>query len=490
MRSQTRPSEAEVRNLTGVWYSLFVIVAGSMSATTSHAGDATTDGAGGSSQLIARGKYLATAADCSACHTAPGGKPFAGGLAISSPVGTIYSTNITPSAGFGIGRYSEEQFARAVRRGIRSDGANLYPAMPYTSYSIFTEDDVHAIYTYFMQGVAAVDTPAPSTDLPFPMNIRLSMMGWNLLFLNTRPWSSDPRQSEMWNRGRYLVQGAAHCSACHTPRGFLMQEKTAQEFAGGQVGPWYAPNITSDVNSGIGSWSQDELVHYLSTGDARGKAQAAGSMGEAVEHSFRYLSDADLSAIATYVRTAPAIHDPADQSSRFTFGRASSDLGLLRGKDGIRADRGDPTGAELFQGNCASCHSPLGQGSRDGYYPSLFSNSVLGSRNPNNLIAVILNGVNRTTAKGQAYMPGFAGGANDLAALTNHEIVLLGNYLLQHYGRPGVLITAEQVAEVRRGGPSSSLITLARLGVAAAVLVLLWVLRVIFVRSRRRRGTS
>ena len=144
----------------------------------------------------------------------------------------------------------------------------------------------------------------------------------------------------------------------------------------------------------------------------------------------------------------------------------------------------------LFRSNCASCHSPLGQGSRDGYYPSLFSNSVLGSRNPNNLIAVILNGVNRTTAKGQAYMPGFAGGANDLAALTNHEIVLLGNYLLQQYGRPGVLITAEQVAEVRRGGPSSSLITLARLGVAAAVLVLLWVLRVIFVRSRRRRGTS
>ena len=484
MRSQTKPSEADVRNLPRLGYSLLVAVAGCISATTSHAGDA----AGDSTQLIARGQYLATAADCGACHTAPGGKPFAGGLAISSPVGTIYSTNITPSARSGIGRYTEEQFARAVRRGIRSDGANLYPAMPYTSYSIFTDDDVHAIYTYFMQGVASVDTPAPRTDLPFPMNIRLSMMGWNLLFLNTQPLSSDPQQSEMWNRGRYLVQGAAHCSACHTPRGFLMQEKAAQEFAGGQVGAWYAPNITSDVNSGIGSWSQDELVEYLRTGDARGKAQAAGSMGEAVEHSFRYLSDADLNAIATYVRTVPAIHDSADQNSRFGFGRASSELGLLRGKNGIQADSGTPTGAELFQGNCASCHSPLGQGSRDGYYPSLFSNSVLGSRNANNLIAAILNGVNRTSSKGQAYMPGFAGGAHDLAALTDHEIVLLGNYLLEHYGRPGVLITAGQVAEVRRGGPSSSLVTIARLGVVAAVIVLVWILSVVFVRMRRKRG--
>ena len=486
MRLQAKLSEADVPRSSRLGYSLFIAVACCMSVTASHADDAASE----SGQLLTRGEYLVKAADCGACHTAPGGKPFAGGLAISSPVGTIYSTNITPSARFGIGRYSEEQFARALRRGIRSDGANLYPAMPYTSYSILTHDDVHAIYTYFMRGVPSVDTPAPPTNLPFPMNIRASMIGWNLLFLNTKQLPSDPRQSAMWNRGRYLVRGAAHCSACHTPRGFLMQEKSAREFAGGQVGPWYAPNITSDVNSGIGSWSQEELVQYLGTGDARGKAQAAGSMGEAVEHSFRYLSDADLNAIATYVRTVPAIHDPADRSSRFAFGRASSDLGSWRGKNGIRADSGDPTGAELFQGNCASCHSPLGQGSKDGYYPSLFSNSVLGSRNANNLIAAILNGVNRTSAKGQAYMPGFAGGANDLAAFTNQEIVLLGNDLLERYGRPDVRITVEQVAEVRRGGPSSSLVTMARLGVAAAIIVLVWVLSVVFVRTRRTRGKS
>jgi fructose 5-dehydrogenase cytochrome subunit len=459
---------------------LLIGVAGSLWAVALHADT------GESPELIKRGEYLAKAADCGACHTAPRGKPFAGGLAIVSPVGTIYSSNITPSAGFGIGRYTEEQFARAVRRGIRADGANLYPAMPYTSYSIFTDDDVRALYRYFLQEVVPVDAPATPTDLPFPMNIRASMKGWNLLFLNDKPFQADSQQSESWNRGKYLVQGAAHCSACHTPRGFLMQERAGQAFAGGQVGPWYAPNITPDATSGIGSWSQDELVQYLRNGDAHGKAQAAGNMGEAVEHSFQYLSDGDLNAMATFVRAVPAIHDAADQSSRFDFGKPSSEVGLLRGKYGVQSDNGDPTGAELFQGNCASCHSPLGQGSKDGYYPSLFSNSALGSRNPNNLIAAILHGVNRTTSRGQAYMPGFAGGPSDLAALSDQEIVLLGNYLLQHYGRPGVAVTAQQVAEVRRGGPSSSLVTLARVGVALAAIVL--ILIVVFAVLRVLRG--
>jgi mono/diheme cytochrome c family protein len=214
-------------------------------------------------------------------------------------------------------------------------------------------------------------------------------------------------------------------------------------------------------------------------------------MGEAVEHSFQYLSDTDLIAMAAYVRTVPVIHDPSDRRSRFAFGTASSDLGRLRGKYGVQNQAGDPTGAQLFLGNCASCHAQLGQGSKDGYYPSLFSNSVLGSSNPNNLIAAILYGVDRTTRRGQAYMPGFAGRPNDLAALSDHDIVLLGNYLLEHYGRPGIVVTAQQVAEVRRGGPSSSLVSLARAGVAAAAMAL--VLIVLFAVRRtikRRSGTS
>jgi mono/diheme cytochrome c family protein len=270
-----------------------------------------------------------------------------------------------------------------------------------------------------------------------------------------------------------------------------MQEKAEEEFSGGPVGPWYAPNITSDLNSGIGSWSQEELVQYLSTGDAHRKAQAAGSMGEAVEHSFQYLSDADLNAMATYMRTVPALHDPSDHRSRFAFGTASSELGRLRGKYGIGNQGGEPTGAQLFEGNCSSCHAPLGQGSKDGYYPSLFSNSVLGASSPNNLIAVILYGVDRTTRQGQAYMPGFAGGPNALAALSDHDIVLLGNYLLEHYGRPGIVVTALKVAEVRRGGPSSSLVALARAGVAVAAMALVLIVLFLLFRSiKRRRGIS
>ncbi|WP_271024260.1 cytochrome c [Rhizobium sp. RCAM05973] len=194
-------------------------------------------------------------------------------------MGTIFTTNITPSATAGIGQYTEEQFARAVRAGVRADGANLYPAMPYTSYNVLTDADIHDLYTYFQHGVAPVDTAPTRTALPFPMNIRLSMMAWNLLFLGSGDSKTDAAQSPEWNRGKYLVEGPAHCSTCHTPRGFLMQEVSAHYLGGAQVGPWYAPNITSDATSGIGSWSKDELVRYLATGSLPGKAQAAGSMG-------------------------------------------------------------------------------------------------------------------------------------------------------------------------------------------------------------------
>ena len=437
---------------------------------------------------IKRGEYLATAADCGACHSAPGGKLFAGGLAISTPLGTIYSTNITPSADFGIGRYTEQEFSRALRRGVRRDGANLYPAMPYTSYAKFTEEDAHALYLYFTQVVKPVEQHPSPTELPFPMNIRASMMAWNLLFLDTATFMPDPKQSAEWNRGAYLVQGAAHCSTCHTPRGFLMQEQGSRALSGAQVGPWYAPNITSDPISGIGSWTREELVAYLRTGHLSGKAQAAGSMGEAVEHSFQHLAAADLDAIATYIKSVPSIHDPADQVSRFSAGKMFSELAALRGRQAIRSDsESAPTGAELFQGNCTSCHSAEGQGSKDGYYPSLFWNSATGAKNATNLVAAILYGVNRTVSGRQVFMPGFGGRATDANALSDRDIVALGNYVLTHYGVADATITEQQVAEARRGGPSSPLLALARGGIAAAVVVVF--LGIAFVIFRRRKNS-
>jgi mono/diheme cytochrome c family protein len=435
---------------------------------------------------IERGKYLAVAADCAACHTAPGGKPFAGGLPISTPLGTIYSTNITPSAEFGIGRYTADEFSRALRNGIRRDGAHLYPAMPYTSYAQFTDDDARALYAYFKRAVQPVDARGPETELPFPMNIRLSMLGWNFLFLDAHVFAPDPRQSAEWNRGAYLVRGAAHCSTCHTPRGFLMQEETSRALSGAQVGPWYAPNITSDTVSGIGSWSSEELAAFLRTGRLPGKAQAAGSMGEAVEHSFQHLSAADIDAIATYIRSVPPISGAAG-NSRFTAGRQFSELDVVRGRDGVSSSNdANPSGAALFLGNCVSCHSAEAQGSKDGYYPSLFHNSATGARNPTNLIAAILYGVDRTVAGRQSFMPGFGGHPTDSNQLSDRDIAALGSYVLAHYGAGEITISEQRVSEIRRGGPSSPLLSLARWGLAAAAAVI--VLGIGFFIVRRRKA--
>ncbi len=458
---------------------VLLFVAGFFATSMSRAADQASDSA-----VIERGKYLAIAADCGACHTVPGGKPFAGGLPIATPLGTIYSTNITPSTNFGIGQYTEDAFSRAVRRGIRGDGAHLYPAMPYTSYAKFTDDDTHALYVYFRQAVKPVDVRAPETALPFPMNIRLSMMAWNLLFLDTQVFTPDPQQSAEWNRGAYLVQGAAHCGTCHTPRGFLMEEKPSRALSGAQVGPWYAPNITSDPGSGIGSWSKDDLVAYLRSGRLPAKAQAAGSMGEAVEHSFQYLSAADLNAIATYVKSVVPIQDPGS-GSRFTAGKMFSQLAVLRGRDGISSDNdANPTGAVLFQGNCASCHSAEGQGSKDGYYPSLFHNSATGARNPINLIAAILYGVDRTASGRQAFMPGFGGHTSDATQLSDRDIAVLGSYVLAHYGPGDTAISERQVSEVRRGGPASPLVPLARGGLAVAAIVAALLIGFLVIRLR------
>jgi fructose 5-dehydrogenase cytochrome subunit len=320
------------------------------------------------------------------------------------------------------------------------------------------------------------------------MNIRLSMIGWNLLFLSGDGFVANPQQSADWNRGAYLANGPAHCSTCHTPRGFLMQELSGKNLGGGQVGPWFAPNITSDATSGIGSWTQQELTQYLHTGSLPPKARAAGSMGEAVEHSFQYLTAADIAAIATYIKTIPAIHDASDSQSRFAYGTAGSMLGTLRGANGIRSDTGaSPTGAELFLSNCASCHASRGQGSKDDYYPSLFHNSVTGSANPDNLIATILYGVDRKLSSGQAFMPGFGGDRADSNQLGDHEIVLLANYVLEQYGRVSKPVTPDDVAMARQGGPPSQLVLLARIGLAAAAVVFLLLVAFLAFRAKRRR---
>jgi len=441
---------------------------------------------------LERGRYLSVAADCVACHTNPKqGKPYAGGYAIASPLGEIWASNITPSKTHGIGTYSEADFAKAVREGERKDGAHLYPAMPYTSYAKLTDEDVHALYVYFMQGVAPVDEEAHTTELPFPFSVRSSMAVWNLLFLDTTPFKPDPAKSAQWNRGAYLVQGLAHCSSCHSPRGLMMQEVGGKAFAGGSLGDWYAPNITSHPISGIGGWTDDELAQYLKTGRVAGKGQAGGGMAEAVSNSLSKLRDDDISAIVTYLRTVPAVADKDATRAAFAWGDATAAPGepAIRGTDAPIA-----SGAVLYSGLCASCHGSRGEGSKDGYYPSLVHNSTVGMVQPQNLVATIIGGIDRDVDGEHVLMPHFSEGSY-VQALSDADVAAVATYVRTTFG-PGDQVTEAQVALIREGGEKPLLAKIARLwlpllilGLAAFVGVILLVRRV-WKKRRQRRATA
>jgi mono/diheme cytochrome c family protein len=430
-----------------------------------------------SADRIVRGEYLAIAGDCTACHTAPGGKPFAGGLAIPTPVGDIVATNITPSKSAGIGHYTLQQFSDAMRRGIRADGARLYPAMPYTAYAKVTDDDIAALYAYFMQRVGPVDVAPPPTRLPFPFDIRLSMAAWNALFLDPHVFAADPAKSAEWNRGAYLAEGLAHCGSCHTPRNWLMAESSSRPLAGGKVGPWDAPNITSDVDSGIGGWSERDLVSYMHDGAAPGKGQAAGPMAEAIDASLQHMTEADLRAIAVYMKSVPAVHDTADTRPRYAWGAAASDVDSIRGVAWPQ-DRDRMTGPQLYDAWCATCHQFDGQGSFDGKLPPLFHNTSLGRPDSANLVLVMLGGIRRQGEIDELPMPGFA-------QLSDRQLATLGTWLVQRYGNPAAKVTDAQVARLRRGGGPSYLAPIAQAAIGIGAVVVVMVIALL-VRRRRR----
>ena len=429
--------------------------------------------------LVARGAYLATAGDCIACHTARGGMPFAGGNPIDSPLGTIWSTNITPSQQDGIGRYTLAQFSAALREGVRADGARLYPAMPYTSYTLLSDDDVNALYAYFMHGVKAVDKPAPQTQLPFPFNVRMMMWGWDLMFNSNQRFDFHQNSNAQWLRGAYLAEGLAHCSTCHTPRNALMAEDFSLALSGAQVGKWYAPNITSDPVHGIGTWSTAEIAQYLKTGHAPGKALAGGPMAEAIDHSFSKLSDADLQAMAVYIKSVAAHAGSQPLAPSGAKPAATSDEATLRGTVGMLGD-----GASLFSGNCAACHSANAGGSPQGHgTPGLVGITAVSQSNPDNLVMAILDGVDRVSGTPRL-MPAFA------EQLTDAQVATLATYVRTQFGNPALEpVTEAQVAALRAPTPPDhTLVWLARAGVAVAVVVILAIL--VWVSRRRRQRQS
>ncbi|HDR9481117.1 TPA: cytochrome c [Burkholderia aenigmatica] len=418
-------------------YSALVVLSLIASAPASAAGQA--------ADRVAAGKALAVAADCVACHTAGGGQPFAGGLAMPLPMGNIYSTNITPDKQTGIGNYSEQEFSNVLRKGVRRDGGNLYPAMPYPSYTKFSDDDIASLYAYFMHGVAPVHQANRQPDFPWPLTMRWPLKIWNALYLREGAYVPKPGRDAEWNRGAYLVQGAAHCGTCHTPRGIGMQELAYDEtgtgyLAGAPLAGWQAFNITHDRDAGIGTWTTAQIVQYLRTGNVPGKAQAAGPMAEAVEHSFSRMSDRDLNAIATYLSTVPAAGG-ADTAPRSTQGRKTDDYVAVRAAAAVGGQA--PAGASLYLDHCASCHGMTGAGTADGFFPSLFANSAVGTATTSNLLQVVMHGASVNNGATHYFMPAFQ------TELRDDEVVVLVNYLSDRFGSGRARVSAADVAKLR-----------------------------------------
>lgn len=351
-------------------------------------------------------------------------------------MGTIYSTNITPDREFGIGNWSDEEFARALREGIGQHGENLYPAMPYTSYTLITDEDVQLIKDYLFS-LPPVNIRDQKDDMVFPFNVREGVSAWNLIEFKNERFQPDDKKGAKWNRGAYLVEALGHCGECHTPRDIAMGMKTSERYAGALLEGWKAYNISSDKAAGIGDWSQDDIVDYLRSGNARGKGQAAGPMAEVVENSTRYLTDTDLQAMAYYISTLEPQNPNNETRGRSTWGSVDQSVLALRGKS-YSAE-----GAQLYLGNCASCHRYSGEGIGDGYYPSLMNNSTVGAATTNNLIMAILNGVQRHTNEGYVFMPEFA------STLSDQEIALLATHVLKQFGQPQLSVAAEDVKKLR-----------------------------------------
>ncbi|WP_245581970.1 cytochrome c [Phyllobacterium phragmitis] len=387
--------------------------------------------------LIRQGEYLARAGDCIACHTAPGGKPFAGGLGMQTPMGTIYSTNITPDRSTGIGAYSYGDFERAVRKGIRRDGTHLYPAMPYVSYAIITDDDMKGLYAYFMSGVDAVQQDNQPTTMPWPLSMRWPIAWWQLLFAQPRQFANDSADPQILH-GAYLVEGLAHCGACHTPRGLAFEETALVDgpnsyfLSGSVLEGWYAKNLRNE-DTGLSTWTTNEIIEFLRTG-RNDKTAAFGSMSDVIEHSTQHLSVKDLTAIAVYLKSLT----PRDD--RKPNWKPKQDVTTVALKTG----NFEAPGAASYVEHCAICHRMDGKGALR-IYPALAGNSMVFSDDPSSLIQVTLAGgrMPKTPHDAMAFtMPGFA-------HLTNREIADILNFIRNGWGNHGSKITDKDISRMR-----------------------------------------
>ena len=346
--------------------------------------------------LIKKGEYLAKAADCRVCHTAKGGESYAGGFAFVLPFGTLYSTNITPDKATGIGNYTDAQFLAALHRGVRQDGAKLYPAMPYTSYTYMTDADALAIKAYLFSLAPVEATKRPNT-LAFPFNQRWAMGLWSALFNANERFKPDTERSAEWNRGAYVAEALAHCGECHTPRNLAFALNNRKKFGGALTAGWRAYNISADKDSGVGAWHDEELLAYLTRGHAAGHGSAGGPMGEAVDESFSQLAAEDIHAILAYLRSIPPSVSPDLPT---TLAPAAPDSH----KEG-RATA-DSRGKQVYEGACVSCHGWSGA-SDISESATLTGARAVNDPHGTNVAQIVLAGMKRSSPEEVTEMPGF-----------------------------------------------------------------------------------
>ncbi|MEB0059704.1 cytochrome c [Variovorax sp. LG9.2] len=407
-----------------------VVVASAFSKQTAQAGPpqasstSASDTASRSTPAsVERGKYLVAMGDCVACHTHKGGKPFAGGRPLQTPFGTVLSANLTPDAQTGIGRYTADTFYRAMSQGVDDDEHHLYPAFPYNYYTKITRDDSDAMFAY-LRTLPPVSHALDRNRLPFPFNIRAVMVVWNWMFLDKGTYQPDTTKSAEWNRGAYLVEGLAHCAACHTPKNILGGNKSSEPFYGGRFGEWFAPDITPNQRVGIGSWKPDELFAFLHEGHNVHSA-ASGEMGEVVGYSTSQMTRADLAAVITYLGDVKA--SPVEKV-------APPDTAVMH------------QGEAIWRDQCIACHAANAKGVPL-YFPPLMANANLQQRNPTTVIHYILEGASKIAtdqAPTQLAMPAFNWKLDD------QQVAAVATYARNSFGNTASAVTAMQVADLRK----------------------------------------
>jgi mono/diheme cytochrome c family protein len=373
---------------------------------------------------IERGRYLAVLSDCASCHTVPGSnQPFAGGRAIETPFGNILAPNITPDPETGIGSWSDDAFDAAIRKGLRRNGSRLYPAMPYTAYTKMSREDVLAIRAY-LNTVTPVRNAVDANTLPFPFNIRASMRVWNMLYFNQGDYKPDAKKPAEWNRGAFLVDGPGHCGACHTPKTFLGGDKTDDYLRGGFLQGWSAPDITGDSRVGLGAWSAEDLVAYLKSGHNRVSA-ATGPMAEVVTLSTEHMTDPDLRAIATYLKSLSGKQDHPQTLSK-------EDAAMV-------------SGGAIYRDQCSACHGIDGKGVAE-LFPSIADSSMVKSDDPTTSIRIVLRGARSVGTQAQPTAPGMPSYGRQL---DDAQIAAVLTYMRNGWGAAAAPIGAADVARVR-----------------------------------------